>query len=224
MKAKIVMLETTDKSNIVKVLEDTISYTTTSNIPGGKFQHFYLIDPNVEIKIGDYQYDYSLNEISINIGQGVSDAKIIATTDKALIYKCECCNGTGIIEGEPCRTCIGGDTGKLPQLSKQSIKLLIDYYNKNDKLPDEVEVEDEKLYSFEAADEFDEMGYCGNRIKLNPQGEVDITISEVLYKNSEGINHLKWIYDRLINVHKENPNYDYMRKLKAISEEKMLNH
>lgn len=28
--------------------------------------------------------------------------------------------------------------------------------------------------------------------------------------------HLEWIYQRLIHVHKENPNYDYMLKFKEI--------
>jgi hypothetical protein len=30
------------------------------------------------------------------------------------------------------------------------------------------------------------------------------------------IDHLKWIYERLIYVHKENPYYDYMLKFKEI--------
>ncbi len=30
--------------------------------------------------------------------------------------------------------------------------------------------------------------------------------------------HLQWIFDRLVNVHKENPNYDYMNRLKKIIE------
>lgn len=34
--------------------------------------------------------------------------------------------------------------------------------------------------------------------------------------NSENINHLEWIYHRLINVHKENPNVDYMLKFDDI--------
>lgn len=27
---------------------------------------------------------------------------------------------------------------------------------------------------------------------------------------------LRWIWQRMVNIHKENPNYDYMRKFKAI--------
>ena len=33
---------------------------------------------------------------------------------------------------------------------------------------------------------------------------------------SQDKKHLKWIYERLIEVHKENPNYDYMLKFKKI--------
>lgn len=36
-------------------------------------------------------------------------------------------------------------------------------------------------------------------------------------KNQSG-NHLKFIYNRMIEVHNENPNYDYMLKLKQISD------
>lgn len=28
--------------------------------------------------------------------------------------------------------------------------------------------------------------------------------------------HLQWIFDRLVNVHHENPNYDYMHRLKEV--------
>lgn len=34
--------------------------------------------------------------------------------------------------------------------------------------------------------------------------------------NQEGLNHLQWIFDRMVNVHNENPNYDYMIKFKDI--------
>lgn len=27
---------------------------------------------------------------------------------------------------------------------------------------------------------------------------------------------LRWIWQRMVNIHEENPNYDYMRKFKAI--------
>jgi hypothetical protein len=34
--------------------------------------------------------------------------------------------------------------------------------------------------------------------------------------NEEDFNHLEWIYNRLISVHNENPNYDYMLKFKSL--------
>ena len=34
--------------------------------------------------------------------------------------------------------------------------------------------------------------------------------------NSRDQRHLQFIHDRLVNVHKENPNYDYMQRLKDI--------
>jgi hypothetical protein len=34
----------------------------------------------------------------------------------------------------------------------------------------------------------------------------------------ENKQHLEWIYNRLIEIHNENPNYDYMLKFKEIIE------
>jgi hypothetical protein len=34
--------------------------------------------------------------------------------------------------------------------------------------------------------------------------------------NEEDFNHLEWIYNRLISVHNESPNYDYMLKFKSL--------
>lgn len=41
---------------------------------------------------------------------------------------------------------------------------------------------------------------------------------QIKYSNLEesDIKHLEWIYDRMINVHGENPNVDYMLKMKSI--------
>lgn len=33
--------------------------------------------------------------------------------------------------------------------------------------------------------------------------------------------HLGWIYNRLVNIHGENPQVDYMLRLKSIVEEKL---
>jgi hypothetical protein len=37
--------------------------------------------------------------------------------------------------------------------------------------------------------------------------------------SEEDIKHLQWIYDRMVNVHGENENYDYMIKFKEIIEQ-----
>ena len=36
--------------------------------------------------------------------------------------------------------------------------------------------------------------------------------------SEEDLKHLEWIYGRLVDVHNENPNYDYILKLKSIIE------
>lgn len=43
------------------------------------------------------------------------------------------------------------------------------------------------------------------------------TITMKILKN-EQLEHLKWIYDRMINIHKENKNFDYMHKFLSIIE------
>jgi hypothetical protein len=43
-----------------------------------------------------------------------------------------------------------------------------------------------------------------------------IHLKLIMEMSQSDINHLKWIYERLIHVHKENPNYDYMLKFKEI--------
>jgi hypothetical protein len=36
--------------------------------------------------------------------------------------------------------------------------------------------------------------------------------------SEEDLKHLEWIYGRLVDVHNENPNYDYILKFKSIIE------
>ena len=36
--------------------------------------------------------------------------------------------------------------------------------------------------------------------------------------SEEDLKHLEWIYDRIVNFHNENPNYDYILKFKSIIE------
>jgi hypothetical protein len=37
--------------------------------------------------------------------------------------------------------------------------------------------------------------------------------------SEEEVNHLEWIYNRMINVYNENENYDYMIRFKNIIEQ-----
>lgn len=48
-------------------------------------------------------------------------------------------------------------------------------------------------------------------------GFISVVEKELNFKNTDR-NHLEWIYDRLMNIHGENPDLDYMLKLKSISE------
>ena len=194
MKAKIVMLETTDKSNISLgnsgkglIYHESIKPDYSKRT----YQNFYLIDPNAEIELNDYYYTKETNQIfqayCESLVEGANNlnncCKIIATSDKELniFYPCnqpEC--------GKQKCHCY---TDLLPQLSNQSKLLLIDYYNREGKIPDEVEIKEEnyctKLPSFE-----DPSGLFSQRIKLNPQGEVDINITEEKMYSREEVDDL----------------------------------
>ena len=41
--------------------------------------------------------------------------------------------------------------------------------------------------------------------------------------NEKDVKHLQWLYDRMVNVHGENKDYDYMIKFKEIMEYLLLN-
>lgn len=43
-----------------------------------------------------------------------------------------------------------------------------------------------------------------------------ITEGENIFKNTQDANHLKFIYDRMINLHGVNPDVDYMIKFASI--------
>ncbi len=209
MKAKIIIIA--DKNGII---------INTRIEPNGK-GHIYLTDPNAEIKEGDWII-YNGNLIQANNPEGVKlmntrghkvnelSTKIICSTDKSLGLKegkCIHCDGEGKLPNSSKRSgfenCSNPDCKdgvesiqNVPQLSSESINYLIDYYNKNGVMPDEVEVESiEFPKTFERSS-----GYAGFRcnscnkwsydkkdvdkqcscktIKLNPQGTVDITIPE----------------------------------------------
>ena len=137
----VVMLPTNENaSNIVKILKDTISYTTTENISGGTYQHLYITSDE-EIKEGDYTIYCSiwLCKILKHYGDQVlvvkvhdntqiivlipEHKKIIATTDKNLVTKYD-------ERFEDVTINKNSLNQKLPQLPQQFIYDYIAEYNK----------------------------------------------------------------------------------------------
>lgn len=213
MKLKPVLLESKDKLKpndiVLNNTSDDLFITSRktinawTNIPqiGNDInhlnpQHIYLIDESAKIKEGDWYYNlYPIEEYGEKfisqcgnpkaLDEGCS--KIIASTDKYLGW-------TNLGTSEDDRVIgnkIGGNNGCLfehiiPQLSFQSIQLLIDYYNKHGKMPDEIEVEhDSQWFTKERGWQpfpRDNKNYLPEHkrkiIKLNSEGTVDITIQE----------------------------------------------
>jgi hypothetical protein len=138
MKAKVIMLEITKESNIVKTTDANrlhynlkIPSIAIGDHSNSTFVNIYLTNPNAEIKTGDYYYDSFYKRVFKYEGdtQELSFeycSKIICSTDKSLKTTSSIGN-QGTVKFEP-----------LPQLSEQSKKLFADYYNKNGKMPDEV--------------------------------------------------------------------------------------
>lgn len=67
----------------------------------------------------------------------------------------------------------------------------------------------------------DEKCNCWIPVKTMPNQfdvhKISARIEEI--KRVQNKQHLTWIYERLIYIHKENPHYDYMIKLKQIIDE-----
>jgi len=58
------------------------------------------------------------------------------------------------------------------------------------------------------------MSLCSKKYEDNKYNTgVDIVYVSLFPKDKE---HLQWLYNRLVNIHGENPNYDYMLKFKEI--------
>jgi hypothetical protein len=134
-------------------------------------RHIYLIDKTAEIKEGDWYYSKALNSIfkAEILPLSLKDAvKIIASTDSSLQW------AEG---GYPYELQIHG----IPQLSEQSIKLLIDYYNNNGLLPESVKVKKDKYgnvpYYYIHGNCKYECEHKGNWFDLT-NGQVEMTKSE----------------------------------------------
>ena len=132
-RAKVVMLPTNEKStNIVKILKNIISYTTSKNIPVATYQHLYITS-NDEIKDGDWcihtvdnNFIFRITNSYIKNNPNYKDycEKIIATTDKLPIESYQ-----GHFEGKYC-------TNYLPQPSQAFIEKYVEEYNKGNIITD----------------------------------------------------------------------------------------
>jgi hypothetical protein len=203
--------------------------------------HLYILSDD-SIRVGDwFIHDnnvYQLKGISPSDGNDFNSVcgkwldsnecnKIVATTDKSLRIRMTGCT----IE-----------TKILPQLSNKSIKSLIDYHIKNNKMPDEVRIKEDYLrcngdlkllsgdgedgegmtkpfyckcvkckeksfYSVEQSNIGCDMIISDHKhIKLNSQGEVDITITEEnVFSEKDIILYSYWLRETSFNVHGHSP-------------------
>ena len=163
MKTKLcrpILVEGKEFTNLVKTLPDTVSYTTTPNIPGGKYQHLILIslDPDDKIREGTLVYRH-YEDGGSHIGLATPKADELKRVKDNRVWK--------VIVTQD-------------QLSPEYIQQFIEEYNKG--VVKDVEIELEKLYSYEAADKFDEVGFYGFRPKLT-NDFVTIVEKEVIKDN-----------------------------------------
>jgi hypothetical protein len=185
MKLQSIMLHTTDISVIADLGTPELVFDKDGFDPHvTNPRHIYLIDPNAEIKESDwFIHDNIVERMPI---QQIEDVEYRNAHIKDLLAGYNC---TKII-------CSTDESLELPLLSSKSIKFLIDYYNKNGKMIDEVEIEIENnSLNFIPEESSGYSGYrctdcnkwvyaknticdCGKIIKLNSQGTVDIVIDE----------------------------------------------
>lgn len=174
-----------------------------------EYYNLYVLS-NDELKVGDFYFYKHLGEstiLKVEENDSLEDLnnpdvfskKIIATTN---------------FEIQP-----------IPRINNSSINKFLELYNSGD-IANRVIVE----YMIFC----DRICSCNHGVLeseiyvpvINPvEYSIDLDILNNVFtkndlqflKNQSG-NHLKFIYNRMIEVHNENPNYDYMLKLKQISD------
>ena len=202
MKIKLILIET-DKSNLIlNTINNRLIIGVGNILPiAGKSYDIILIDPEADIVKGD------LYIMEGEIMNPVSDAKeadrcnnhysisrvcskIISSTNKS--HNLDNVDRLEDIE-----------TG-IYQLSHKAIKFLISYYNDYKYMLDWVGVETEKLAKYEKVllpcsphnnESNSDMSIYKEYIKLNQQGEVDLTIPKVeekLYTEKDMNNFAAW--------------------------------
>lgn len=236
-KAGLVINPSTNKIEHVDFVKDVKYYTDAS------FNCYQLfITSDEEIKEGDWYYWSVTNTIQKAIKDSLDrlpkiedgSKKIIATTDSSLKVSRENSHPNSVWKL---------DGALLPQPSQSFIEKYVEEYNKGNIITDvlvEYEVDkydirnqyqdspSGKYWEDEPIPKSPNNLYTNAKYfipKINPKDNT-ITIKKVkdswsrdelqFMKGSSG-NHIEFIYQRLINVHNENPNYDYMLKLKELS-------
>jgi hypothetical protein len=223
-KCQIVMLSTENKYSegllCIRIKDGKLYKHTRDMRWYGINQHFYILS-NDEIQEGDYVYENNLNQetsiyqiykrnyrlcffrfsnVPVWLDKTYHTAKkIIATTDNSL---------------------------KIPEISEQQIGKYIKMYNQGNPI-------DEVLVEYEQGEEYVDPEYpiaIGGGYEYNLKVNLkDNTINihsikdswnreELSFMKGSTGNHIKLIYEHLINIYHESPNYDYMIKLKNVSD------
>lgn len=233
-KIQVVMLETTDATSKLWSNNKDLFYYPKYGVPIGYIpQHFYFLSDD-EIKEGDYIListvlakikEYQPKKvISIKNDTLLLDnnellikelaKKIIATTNPELkVFNSK--------EHEKLEDVYILSKKTLPRPSDKFIQKFIEEYNKGNVITEVmVEYEGFECTNGHYMDYQDTCTYpyCDNpnhnKLKVAPDNT--ITIHPILSKNQF---HLQFLHDRLINVHGENENYDYMIRLRDIIKE-----
>jgi hypothetical protein len=228
MKAKVIMLQANNDN--YGIIEDL--YLNPGELvvpqPHGdkvKYHNIYLVDTEAEVKEGDWFIKDGIvcqcNETIQNELGCIPDNEIYCNT-QTYFDKRNCIKITATTNSSLRSLFEGQEVLEEPYpLSEQSIKLLVDYYNDNGTMPDEIEVEEKfggtafVQTSKPATDKerlrgcYDDgsqiLGYYEDLtagIKLNSKGEVDITIpEEKMYSKEE-------VACKIRNFYLEEDNWD----------------
>lgn len=190
--------KTIPKSNLVLGLVDSYRYSkglgltkdrgTIGNFSKEMYQNIYLIDETAEIRDADW-YIVLVNELMEIHQRGKKDKSGIRFIE-----------GNSWIKG--CKKIISSTDPSLglPLLSEQSIKLLIDYYNKNGKMLESVNIEEDLIPTLMEGRRWDDKEaskpdgnrsfYMKSEIKLNSRGTIDISISEKKMYSKEEVEEI----------------------------------
>lgn len=227
IKARVVMLPTKKAENCIikdKVLfySGRDSYFTQGYLfsQGMESYHLYFITDD-EVNFSDYAYYPDLNKVMLfdkgEVWDSSKQKKIVATTDTNLI----------VSDGEETTARTSGFKQSFEKLKMlpQPSHSFIEAYCKAGGI-DEVLIElNDMVEECALSSCMNSSKCCCDEIKTDSIHNT-ITIHPIknswsreeldFFKGTTG-NHIEWIYQRMINTHRENPNYDYMIKLKQIS-------